>query len=175
MICFRSVCSFAANLTPELRQDLLLHLQQNPRAREAFQLKHGVDAQTIFSVLGSGTAAAAAAAGAPSGLGGVAGISLPPPATAAALGAGGGGGMAVSAAAAQPALPAMQAALAAAGGQQGAVAGAGAGHVLPIVAGAGALPYAGMQQQPQPGMAGAALGGYGMEVGMCGLERLAAL
>lgn len=31
----------AATLTPELRHNLLLHLQQNPLARENFQAKHG--------------------------------------------------------------------------------------------------------------------------------------
>ena len=46
-----SACILAANLNPELRQSLLLHLQQNPKAREVFQARHGVDVNTIFATL----------------------------------------------------------------------------------------------------------------------------
>jgi hypothetical protein len=41
-------------LNPELRQSLLLHLQQNPKAREVFQARHGLDVNTIFATLDAG-------------------------------------------------------------------------------------------------------------------------
>jgi hypothetical protein len=154
-------CAAAANLTPELRQNLLLHLQQNPKERERFLARHGVDVPTIVAGLDTGGAATAGMSAAPAtsmGGGSMGGGSV-----------GGGGGMQSAAAAPPQQLPAMAAALAAGPGMHG-MATSGQ-PVLPMVGGTvpAGMGYLQQQQQQQ----GVGLGGAGLAEGYAA-EALAA-